>query len=318
MGTPETVRVYTVDENADPLEGVLVRFFDSLDTFVTQNISSLVGAEAYAEVTIDGDTPPIDYTIRLSKTGVAFDGLLGDDSRTPQAISVYSPPGASPPTSNGFTVQGQTFVRPAATDPRLCRCSGFFFDLSGRPLANLDMHFIAACFNEGQDPYSPTIVDGNAVLQGGRIITRTDSRGYFQIDLYRTGEYSVLIQGQETMLRKVKVPDASSINVVSLLFPVVTSVVFNPDPLSISVDNYVDVDVVITASDGRVLDVGDQDVTFASTDTAVASIQIVENKLRVFGVAPGVTTITAVRADTSIQTIPSEPQTYTPLSVTVV
>ena len=122
----ETVRIYTEDELGDPLEGVLVRFFDDNDAFVTQQYSSLVGGEAYAEVSLDGDDPtPVDYTIRMSKTGVAFDGGLGDSSRTPQSISVYSPPGASPPTSNGFTVVGQTFTRPTASDPRLCRCSGF-------------------------------------------------------------------------------------------------------------------------------------------------------------------------------------------------
>jgi hypothetical protein len=314
----EIVRVYTVDQNNDPLEGVLVKFYDSVDAFVTQDISALVGAEAYAEVLLDGDDPvPIDYTIRMGKTGVAFDGMLGDDSKSPQAISVYSPPGAAPPTSNGFTVQGQTFVRPVATDPRLCRCSGFFRDLSGRPLANFDIHFIGTCFNEGQDPYAPLIVDGNAAMQGGRVIGRTDSNGYFEMDLYRTGEYSALLQGQETMLRKVKVPDVSSANLVHLLFPVVTSIVFSSDPLALTVDNYVDVDVTITATDGQVLDITDGDLTFTSLDTNVATVQVVDGKLRVFGVAAGATTITAERADTSIVSLPDEPQTYAPLAVTV-
>lgn len=314
----EIVRVYTVDESSDPLEGVLVKFYDATDTFVTQDVSALHGAEAYAEVLLDGDDPtPIDYTIRMQKLGVAFDGLLGDDSKSPQAISVYSPPGAAPPTSNGFTVQGQTFTRPAATDPRLCRCSGFFYDLSGRPLANLDIHFIASCFNEGQDPYAPLIVDDGAVMQGGRIITRTDSDGYLEIDLYRTGEYSALIQGQETMLRKLLVPDASSINLVHLLFPVVTSVTFSPDPLSLTVDNYVDVDVTLVASNGQELDLADGDMTFSSEDTSVATVQIVDGKLRVFGVAAGSTQIVGVRSNTSIRTIPDEPQTYAPLAVTV-
>lgn len=317
MATPETVRVYTVDENDDPLEGVLVRFFDSLDAFVTQNSSSLVGGEAYAEVTLDGDTPAIDYTIRMSKTGVAFDGLLGDDSKTPQAISVYSPPGASPPTSNGFTVQGQTFVRPAATDARLCRCSGYFRDLSGRPLPSFDIQFIGTCFNEGQDPYTPAIVDGDAVLQGGRVIGRTDGDGYFEIDLYRGGHYTALLQGQETMLRQLRVPDASSANLTSLLFPVVTSVTFSPDPVSIVVDDYEDVTVTVVATDGQILDIVDNDLTFTSVDTGVASVQIVDAKLRVFGVAAGTTTITAERADTSIVTLPDEPQTYSPLAITV-
>lgn len=315
----EIVRVYTVDENSDPLEGVLVKFYDNTDTFVTQDVSALVGADVYAEVMLDGDDPtPIDYTIRMQKLGVAFDGLLGDDSKSPQAISVYSPPGAVPPTSNGFTVQGQTFSRPAATDPRLCRASGHFYDLSGRPLANLDVHFIGTCLNEGQDPYAPTIVDGNAVLQGGRIISRTDSNGYLEIDLYRDGEYAALVQGQETMLRKLLVPDASSVNIVHLLWPVVSSVTFSPDPLNLTVDDYTDVDVTLVASNGQALDLADGDMTFSSEDTGVATVQVVDGKLRVFGVAAGSTQIVGTRSDTSIRTKPEEPQTYSPLIVTVV
>ena len=314
----ETVRVYTEDELGDPLEGVLVQFYDSGDSFVTQQYSSLVGGEAYAEVSLDGDDPtPVDYTIRMSKTGVAFDGGLGDSSKTPQSISVYSPPGASPPTSNGFTVSGQTFTRPTATDPRLCRCSGFFRDLFGRPLPNLDIHFVGLCQNEDQAPMAPLIVDGDAVLQGGQIINRTDSNGYLQVDLYRTGVYSVLLQGFETDLRRIVVPDSPSVNLIELLFPVVTSIVFDPDPLTMSVDDVVDVTVTVTATDGQVLDIADDDVTFESADRLIATTQVVDSKLRVVGIAAGSTEITAVRADDSIVTLPDEPVTYSPLSVTV-
>lgn len=314
----ETVRIYTEDELGDPLVGVLVRFFDNADAFVTQQYSALVGAEAYAEVSLDGDDPtPIDYTIRMSKTGVAFDGGLGDDSKTPQAISVYSPPGAVPPTSNGFTVRGQTFTRPVAADPRLCRASGFFRDVSGRPLANLDFHFIGLCQNTDQPPMTPMIVDGDAVLQGGELILRTDANGYLQVDLYRTATYSVLMQGFETDLRSIKVPDAPSVNLVELLFPVVTSVEFSPDPLVLSVNSAIDIDVTILATDGQTLDISKEDLLFRSSDTGVVTVQVVEGKLRAFGVAAGTAEITAERADQSIITIPEEPTVYAPLSVTV-
>lgn len=313
----ETVRVYTVDQSDDALDGVLVRFFDSGDSFVTQQYSSIVGADAYAEVTLDGDDPPVDYTIRLSKTGVAFDGQLGDDSKTPQSIEVYSPPSAAPSATNDFTVQGQTFVRPVAADPRLCRCSGFFFDHSGRPLAGVDVHFSAICFNESQPPLTPMIVDGNAVMSD-KIITRTDANGYLEIDLYRNGHYSALVQSFENTRRTILVPDLPSANVVNLLFPVVAEVSFSPDPLALALDAYVDVDLTILASDGRTLDPADRDVLFVSSDTNVASIQLIgDGKLRVYGINVGSTTITATRADTSIVSFPTQPEVYTPLSVTV-
>lgn len=314
----ETVRIYTIDENGDALEGVLVRFFDNTDIFVTQQYSAIVGLDAYAEVSLDGDDPvPIDYTIRMSKTGVAFDGGLGDDNKTPQSISVYSPPGAAPPTSNGFTVRGQTFTRPVATDPRLCRASGFFRDVSGRPLANLDFHFIGLCQNDGQSPMNPMIVDGDAVLQGGELVARTDRNGYLQIDLYRTGEYGVLLQGFETDLRSIKVPDAPSVNLVHLLFPVVSSITFDPDPLTLNVDDVVDVDVTVLATDGQTLDIQDGDVLFTSSDRSVVTAEVLDSKLRVVAVGVGTAEITATRADESIVILPDEPTTYSPLAVTV-
>ena len=127
----ETVRVYTVDENTDPLEGVLVRAYDDGDVYQTENTTALVGGESYCELSLDGDDPPNTYTIRMSKTGVAFSGALGDDNKTPQSIDVYSPPAASPTGTNWFTVQGQTFSLPTATDPRMCRCSGYSLSISG-------------------------------------------------------------------------------------------------------------------------------------------------------------------------------------------
>ena len=164
----ETVKIYAWDQNSDPLDGVLVRVFDATGTtFIAQNTTALVGADAIAEFTLDGDDPPIQYTIRLSKTGVGFDGALGDQYKTPQLIDIYSPPANSPTGTNDFDVKGETFERPAATDPRLCRCSGFFKDGAGRPLPNLDLFFI--------NQFRPAIVDGNAVL-GERSTSRVCRR----------------------------------------------------------------------------------------------------------------------------------------------
>lgn len=316
MAAPETVRVYSQDENGDPLAGVLVRFFDALDTFVTQQLTSVVGSEAYAEVTLDGDSPPIDYTIRLQKTGASFDGTLGDDSKTPQAISVYSPAALSPTGTNYFEVQGQTYSRPASPDPRMCRCSGYFVDHRGLPLKNLEMHFIAVCFNENQPTWNPLVVDGKGVLSTN-IYTRTDARGYMEIDLFRTGQYQVLVQGIETSTRIVSIPDQPSVNLLDLLFSVVREVTFSSNPVSIPESDYVDLDVTVKTSDGHELVLSNNDVIFESQDLSVAVVQIVDNKLRVMGVGVGTTTVTARRADTSIVTIPSEPIVYTPLSVTV-
>lgn len=314
MATPETVRVYTVDENDDPLEGILVKFFDDTDTFVTQQYSALVGAESYAEVTIDGDDPAIDYTIRMGKDQVAFDGALGDDSKTPQSISIYSPATLSPTGTNYFQVQGQTFTRPVATDPRLCRCSGYFVDPTGRALPNLDIHFVHRC---AVDNLNPLLVDDKAVL-GSKVFGRTDENGYMEIDLFRGGEYSALVESLENIQREVTVPDLSSANLVEVLFPIVESITFSEDPVSLTAGNYVDITLTITASSGVVLDPTERDVRFESSDTGVATVQFLgTGLLRVMGVAAGTADILVTRADTTIKKIPEEDITNTPLAVTV-
>ena len=291
-----TVRVYATDESDDALEGVLVQVYDDSDTFVTQNTTSLVATEAYAEFTLNGDDPAVDYTIRMSKTGVAFDGLLGDDSKTPQAISVYDPPASAPTGTNYFTVQGQTFSRPAATDPRLCRASGFFKDASGRARNDLDFIFVPLA--------NPLIVDGDAVV-GYQVQGSTDSDGYFQVDLYRTGSYRATMESLEDIVREITVPDASSVNLVHLLFPVVDTVEFSPTSATVAVDATVDVTVTITTTSGVVLDPTDADVLFSTNDSDVATAQITDDGLlRIMGRSAGSTTITATRADTTITTIP--------------
>jgi uncharacterized protein YjdB len=305
MATPETVRVYTVDENDDALEGVLVRFFDDVDAFVTQNYSSLVGSDAYAEVTLDGDATPISYSVRLSKTGVAFDGTLGDDSATPQSIDIYSPASLAPSATNDFQVQGQTFSLPVATDPRLCRASGFFKDASGAPLANADLHF--------RLQRNPLLVDGYGIL-GLHLYGTTDSSGYFEVDLYRDGEYLVELQSLEHQ-RCVVVPDASAVNLVSLLFPVVASVAYDPTAVSVAAGDSETVAVTVTDSTGITHDLTDSLLTFTSSDTAIATVAILSGELVVTGVAAGAATVTAEQADTSIVTLP--PVTLDSLSVTV-
>jgi hypothetical protein len=184
----ETVRVFVEDlqtPTAQPIEDVLVRVFDANGDFVTQDLTVLSGGEAVADFSLDGDDPPIEYTIRLSKSGVAFDGAGGDANKSPLGIQVYSPPANSPTGTNDFDAKGETFVRPTATDPNMCRCSGFFRRGDGRPYANMAVA-IEAIFN-------PAIVSGDGVM-GTNLFGRTDADGYFQIDLYRGGQYILIAE----------------------------------------------------------------------------------------------------------------------------
>lgn len=316
----ETVKFYVVDQNTDPVLGVLVRVFDATGTtFITQDTTVDVAGDAVAEVSLDGDDPAISYTIRMSKTGVAFDGSVGDQSKSPQLIEVYTPASAAPTGKNDFDITCETFTRPVSTDPRLCRTSGFFKDGAGRPLANLDIKLI--------NQFKPAVVDGNAVL-GERLDLRTDADGYCQVDLYRNGEYRAWVQsiqaaeadptGAITFSREMVIPDQSSANLVELLFPVVTDVVFTPDPAAVLVGLTLEITTVVMASDGRLL-IGTacEDVFYTIADTAIATLAIEATKLTIRGESPGITNLIASRKDQTIVTIPATTINGSPLAITV-
>jgi hypothetical protein len=305
---------------------VLVRAYTLAGVFVTQQYSSMVGPDAVAEITLDGDTVPIGYTVRFSKNGVAFDGLLGNDSKSPQSVLIYSPAAGSPTGTNNFDIQGQTFTRPVATNPRLCRASGFFKDLSGRVLPGLDIKFI--------NDFMPAVVDGDAIL-GEALAGRTDKDGYMQLDMYRFGKYWAWVDSIHTIKdtpagtagtdaigfnRLICVPDQSSVNLVDLLFPIVSTVAFTPSgPVSVAVDATTNLTVVVTASDGRVLTgYADGDVCYTIADPLIAGVRLEDGGIiQIVGLSPGVTTLTVTRKDQTIVNIPNTPISGQPITITV-
>lgn len=319
MSSPEVVKIYTLNEAGDPLAGVLVRVYDSTGTtLVTQQVSALVSGAAVADFLLEGDDPAISYTIRLFKTGVAFDGSLGNMSKSPQLISVLSPPDVETP--NSFDVKGETFTRPVATNPRLCRCSGFFLDVAGNPIPNLRIVF--------NNEFFPSVVDGNAVMSS-EIQGVTDLDGYLEVDLYRNGIYSAWLPGIEAeegaegttavmFSRTVHIPDQNSANLPDLLFPVVASVDLGVASVSVGVLQTVQLSPVVVASDGRTLTgAASDDVLYAVDDPTVASVSAGATQVTVLGLSPGTTTLRVTRKDLSVVKIPAADITGQPIQVTV-
>lgn len=305
----ETVRVFVEDQQTPtpaPIENVLVRVFDSLGAFITQDYTDVQGI---ADFTLDGDDPPIQYQIRLSKVKVAFDGSLGDDSKSPQLIEVYTPATASPSGTNDFTVKGKVFEHPVATDPRLCRASGFFRRADGGPYPNLELIFTPR--------FKPAIVDGDSVMWGD-IHTRTDEDGYVEIDLFRGGEYSVEVETLEDCQRQVVVPDTASENLIELLFTVVDEVSFNPTSVSLPVGSSQQVVPTVVATDQRVLEgAAGGDVEYTVEDTTVASVSVQNDYIIITALKAGSTQLNVSRRDESIVVVPDTGITYTPLPITV-
>ena len=316
----ETVKIYAWDQNGDALTGVLVRVFDLAGTsFIAQNTTALVGSDAIAEFTLDGDDPPVGYTIRMSKTGVGFDVSLGEQYSTPQFIEVWSPAANSPTGTNDFDVKGETFTAPVATDSRLCRASGFFKDATGRALAWLDITLI--------NDFKPAIVDGYGVL-GSKIQLRTDTDGYVVVDLYRGGEYRAMIQsiqaaevdvtGAIVFDRELVVPDQASVSLVDLFFPVVEEITWTPDTIALAVGDELALVPAVVGSDFRALEgTAHEDVLYEIADTDVATVAVQEDTLVITALATGTTELTATRRDQTIVFIPAAEITGSPLAITV-
>jgi hypothetical protein len=290
----ETVNVVVKDDQIvpQPVDAVVVRVFDSTGTtFITEGTTGVpTPGSGSVQFTLNGSGPlPTTYQLRFYINGGAI--------KSPQYIQVFSPPSLAPTGANNFLVTASLFTLPTATNPRLCRASGFVWGPDGRPRRGVDMHFIP-CFR-------PLVVDGYGVL-GERVAIRTDQDGYASTDLFRTGIYQVTIESQENYTRVIYVPDRSSINLFNLLFPLVVDVQYTPvGPWFVPVGTQLTLVPTLTANDYRVLDgIGDQDVIYSTDDQNIASVTVNADNIIIRGNAPGSTTLRVSRRDTSIVYIP--------------
>lgn len=301
----ETVRVRVrTDEHPTPpgIEDVIVRFFESDgSTYVTQ---ATTDADGWAEVTLNGDDPGIEYQLRFY--------VVGGSIQQPQAISVYSPASASPSGTNDFGVTGHMRTLPEATDPRLCRASVKVLGPDGRPKVGAEAHFIAM--------FSPIMSSGDVVL-AERVATRSGKDGMLIVDLFRNCCYEATVEGHENIQRQIEVPDAPAVNLGDLLFPVVVAVTYDPAP-SPSFTMFVGDSIVVTptvyTSDGRTLTgVARDDLCYSVEDSSIAGVVVLsDTELRITGTGVGTTQLKVERRDNTIKRIP-DGITGTPITIDV-
>lgn len=292
MAGYESVDVYVLDDTSlhDPVEGMLVRVFDSTGTtFHTQDTTDSEGHVGFTLWTQE-------YTLRFYKFGAQV--------TQPQIIDVLDG------GSNSFNAYATIFVHPVANDPRLCRCTGYFRDITGAARPWVDMHFI------GQ--FDPILLEGAAVL-GERRSIRSDKDGYACIDLIRGACYLVTLEGLEDSQRSVSVPDLPSANLPDLLFPVVQEVSFDVAvPWSVAAGSTLVVTPTVVASNGVPLTgTAMEDVQWSSSDDSVLSVAVDNTTLTLRGISAGSAELQAVRRDQSIIRIPASDILGVPVEVTV-
>lgn len=287
----EPVDVYVKDQEQNPVSDVIVRIYSSNGgVFFTQQVTDETGKASFLLFTQQ-------YSMRFYKFQVTF--------AQPQLFTVLDAP-----NSNVFDVAAEVLHLPVASDPRLCRCSGFFRSPDGSPQKYLDMHFYPE--------FSPVLLESAAVVPRVMAI-RTDDDGYAQIDLIRGGCYRVTIEGMENEDRFIRVPDLSGANLPDVLYPVVTRVTFEEEgPYEILAGGEIELTPTVYDSAGTVLHgTGQNDVDWTVSDTDLASVSVGEFKLTVRGSTAGSIELRAARRDTSIIRIPSLPVSGQPITITI-
>jgi hypothetical protein len=288
----EPVNINVSDRLGDPIVGVLVKVYDPTGTtFYTQATTDSDGLAAFLLETQS-------YTMRLYKFQVGF--------AQPIHFEVLASPNL-----NDFDVVGEPFILPIATDPRLCRCSGFFRDLDGSAKCYLDIHFIGA--------FDPILLDRAAVISEERHI-RTDEKGYGQIDLIRGAEYSARVESIDgNWLRCIRVPDLASCNLPDLLLPIVERVVLSPEgPYDLAVGEELVVTPSVYDSAGvQLTGTAVDDVIWKSSDANILLVSPAQTTVLLRGNAAGAAQVLVSRKNVSIIKIPDLPIEGQPVDVTV-
>ena len=286
----EPVDVYIKDQDDNPIEGVLIKIYNQAGSLYYTN--GTTDADGHVGLLLE----TLNYSFRFYKFKVSFE--------QPQLFTVLEAP-----ETNVFDVQGSVIVPPEATDPRLCRASGYFRDINGGPKRYLDMHFISR--------FSPILLEDAGVVTERQAI-RTDEDGYACIDLIRCAEYDATIQDMEEHQRKIRVPDRASVNLPDLLLARVGYVLFEEDgPYTVAVGGELLLTPSLFATTHVPLEPITLDAYWRSSDASILNVAIVGSQVRLRGVAAGAAQLLILRRDTTIIKIPDTPIVGQPVDITV-
>ncbi len=271
------VLIHTQEADLTAVDGVLVRIYDDQDVFVTQGTTG-EGANPAGDRLFDLATGT--FTMRLSMSSSGYSMV------SPQLFTV-----TGVPADDIFDVETNLFQLPAAINSNLCRCSGYFKDITGGALDSARLRFR----NMGR----PTLLGSDSVL-GGYVDVTTDTNGYAQIDLIQGANYRVTIDSLPDLGNEVLVPSLTGANLPDVIFPVVTSVTFNPPTLTLAVDASGTSDTTINYRSGLTVKlskfvVGEVPVSFTPDVVGLVTIAIEDDNLKITREAAGTVVITATR-----------------------
>jgi hypothetical protein len=304
---PVTLLITDDSISQEAVADVVVRFYsEDGSTFVTQ-----AQTDENGELTLDLEDATT-YWVRFFKIGYQFESKL--------TIDVDS--GAS---SNTFDIEAVDLeVLPPSTVPILCRVSGYVAGGDLTPRQGITFTFTLTG--------SPRVAAGRVmVLQD--LVTVTDADGWLEVELVRGGVYDCVVEGQDDVVYRVKVPDRTSIGITDLVWPYLVELVYQQDgvdvtEVSVPVGETVEIDTYVRFSSGVVTpfkydgDVGWREVsnylTLLLGDSGIASQTISAGVMTITGNTVGETTITAsVIPNIEAARLPEPTRTLPTLTITV-
>ncbi len=216
----ETVILTIQDDepSPQPIVSVVVQFFTTLGTLVTQGTTNSSG-----QVTVV--LPDGTYNVLFYKQGVS---ILPSQ---PQQIVVSAP--IFPATVVSYLATGHVATLPESPDPLRCRVSGNLLGVDGLPISDLRLSF---------RPHPDfSVVGGNLVSLQSQIEVQPTDQGYFQFDLLRGLHYKADMLAVEKLPKLgitpaelvVIGPPLPSMSLPNLLFPLPVLVSFSAQTISI-------------------------------------------------------------------------------------
>jgi hypothetical protein len=312
------VWLHTISDDVVPVDipDCRLRLFDALDNYITEFQTNDDGEES---MVLQGSASPgTTYVARLLKPGWEF---VEGPTQQFQVIDPL-PIGAT----NIFDFVAHTCRLPESTDPDFCMVSGYVMLPSGIPPQGVKLRFLprpqepATILSGGAGQSTPAIVQRKILM--GDFYATTNSSGYVEVSLPRGGIFELDILGWSDALwpsqAAIMIPNAASVALEDVLFPYVASVTVGlTSPIVVAVGGYVETTIVLTGSNGQVVNsksLIERFVSLTLADTAKAAVQITEaGLLRLDGRAVGSTSLTFARVDdTYVPRVPDVPALFAP------
>jgi hypothetical protein len=275
------ITIYCQDADLDPVDDVLVRLYTALGVLLTSGTTG-EGANEDGEVILTVAAAG-SYVARFSMADPGYAIV------SPQSVVVVA-------DGDDYTIDVVLFERPQATDPRLCRVSGFVQDLAGNDLRSALLQVEIA---------SPPILLSGAVIYPSTFRRYTTETGYVVFDLVREQTYR--IKAGDTVYEDLLVPDSAAVDLADLLYPIPISVTFTPTSVTTDDETTETIAVSVVLSDGStrgLADLGYVTLDFVSDVDGLDIAQVGDNIL-VSGSAGSYNVTAEITADILSRIVPA-------------